>query len=246
MNHPIPLLKPSWPAPNHVQAWSTLRGGGHSLPPYSGANLGLHVGDDPLNVQKNRNQVQQQLDMPSIPIWLNQVHGTTVIKNPDPEQQYNADAVISTLPRQVLAIMTADCLPILLTNLQGTEIAAIHAGWRGLAQGIIGTTLDAMTSSPNEVLTWLGPCISQSYFEVGDEVHQTFIHQASAYATAFQKHPSSNRYYACLTTLARIQLVERGVQRIFFSNQCTFHQAEAYFSYRRDRITGRMASFIWF
>ena len=246
------ILHPDWPAaPACIVAISTLRSGGASLPPYDdgagagGSNLGAHVGDDPLHVQENRRQLGSLL--PAEPAWLTQVHGTTVVDAFDVNAMTTADASIATRPGVVCAILTADCLPVLLCDAAGKVVGAAHAGWRGLVGGVLQKTVAAMGSAgATDILAWLGPAIGAQRFEVGAEVRSAFIDGNPAADAAFipiLEHPG--KYLADIYLLARLALASAGVDRVSGGAYCTVTQSERFFSFRRDGRTGRMASLIW-
>ena len=239
----IPILQPDWPAPPGVRAVSTLRGGGVSSGPFASLNLGLHVGDDPVFVQENRRLLVEQLSLPSEPSWLCQVHGNRCMEagiTDTPE----ADASWTDRPGIVCAVMTADCLPLLICKRDGSAVAAVHAGWRGLANGVIESTIATLKST--DILVWLGPAIGADAFEVGAEVRDTFVGQDPALAGAFRAQPG-DRFLADIYRIARSTLKHLGVapENLFGGDWCTYHQADQFFSYRRDGATGRMASLIW-
>lgn len=245
------LLLPDWPAPARVRAAVSLRRGGVSTGCYASLNLGDHVGDDPLAVAENRSRlvtVLQTTGRCGSPQWLRQVHGLTVAEaEADPARRANwvpeADAVTTTLAGIPCAIMTADCLPVLFCDVQGSRVAAAHAGWRGLCQGVLEATL-ARFADPAQVLCWLGPAIGPEAFEVGGEVAEAFIAQDAAASSAFRALPQG-KYLADIYTLARQRLTRAGVTHIHGGGLCTVADAERFYSYRRDRNTGRMASLIW-
>lgn len=224
-----------------VKAMQTTRQGGVSRAPYASLNLGDHVGDDPQAVAANRQSVSSLL--PAEPVWLQQVHGTVAIELPAMAGSI-ADAAWTRQPGQVCVVMTADCLPILLCNQAGTAVAAIHAGWRGLCDGVIESTVRAMSESPRNLMAWLGPAITQAAFEVGPEVREAFVRQDAGAAAAFVPG-RGDRWQADLYLLARRRLADLGVTGIFGASNCTYRQDELFFSYRRDGQTGRMASLIW-
>ncbi|WP_445426789.1 peptidoglycan editing factor PgeF [Alishewanella sp. HL-SH06] len=243
------LLKPTWPAPSNVQAVSSTRFGGYSQGVFQGLNLGLHVGDDAATVARNRSLFQQQAAMPVEPCWLDQVHSNKVWHLTESTAVLNAalpqaDAAFSQQAGQVCVVMTADCLPLLVCNNAGSEVAAIHAGWRGLASGVIEHTLQQFQAKPSELLVWLGPAIGPKHFEVGAEVRQAFVQQNVLAASAF-KPLGKEKYLADLYLLARLRLQAYGVSAIFGGNYCTYHDTAQFYSYRRDGQTGRMASAIW-
>lgn len=239
------FLSAPWPNLASVGTLSTTREGGVSLPPFSSLNLGLHVADNPKHVLQNRALLECYLPKPAV--WLNQMHSADVL---NVNEQYNveqiqtADALYTQLKNQPLAIMTADCLPILLTSYDGSEVAAIHGGWRGLEKGIIKNTLACFKSSANQINAWLGPAIGAKQFEVGAEVAALFNRQSPLFKSAFVMQP--NQKYLCdIYLIARIQLQQLGVINISGGEHCTVSQSSEFFSYRRDGKTGRMASLIW-
>lgn len=246
----LQLLQPDWPAPANVHAWSTSRVQGVSEAPYNGLNLALHVGDSAETVQQNRQRLAQVLALPQSPIWLDQVHGQQVVNaaewghaehNPRPE----ADGAYSTQAGAVCVVMTADCLPLLICNRRGDRVAAVHAGWRGLAAGVIESTLRALQQPAAELLVWLGPAIGPGAFEVGEEVRQAFVAEDAETASAFQQNRPGH-YLADIYALARRRLQAFGVEAIYGGGYCTFNDADHFYSYRRDGTTGRQASLIWF
>lgn len=238
------LLLPDWPAPANVHAVCSTRLGGCSTGAFASLNLGSHVGDEPARVTQNRSQYQQAAALPAAPVWLNQVHGTAVATlSANSTAGITADAAVSRQPGVVATVMTADCLPLLLCDSDGTQVAAVHAGWRGLCDGIIETTL-AHFKRPAEVLVYLGPAISQAAFEVGSEVRDAFIKHDPAAAQAFICG-KAGKYQADLYQLARQRLAACGVRQIYGGSYCTYQHSELFFSYRRDGQTGRMASSIW-
>lgn len=231
-----------WPAPANVRALQTTRKGGSSVSPYDSFNLGSHVGDNPLAVSRNRMLLSALC--PSEPVWLNQVHGVNVADAGHAGCLPEADASVTTHPGAVCVVMTADCLPILLCDDQGTVVGAAHAGWRGLCDGVIETTVNAMQASPSTLMAWLGPAIGPDEFEVGDEVRAAFVAKQAQAAAAFI--PSKNgKWLADLYQLARLRLNAAGVIRIYGGNLCTYSDPERFYSYRRDGVTGRMGTFIW-
>lgn len=238
-----------WNAPEHVFALSTTRSGGVSKSPYDSNNVALHVGDLPEDVLENRRRLVESLNLPSMPQWLEQTHSNhcIVIEEDDHRQ---ADASVTQQSNTVLAIMTADCLPIVLTNKEGTEIGAIHAGWRGLANGVIESTLAKMNASPADIMAWVGPAICHRCYETGEEVRQTFIDQYAFTSSAF--YDSQNAIHANLPKMAELVLNHHGVTQIYQSNQCTFearnenNTKNKYYSYRQEKQTGRIVTLIWF
>lgn len=238
------LIYPDWPAPDNIKAVSSARIGGFSAPPYNSFNLGSHVGDDPETVNKNRHYLAELAQLPESPRWLQQQHGTQLINSRDWQADIQADAIFSHTVNHVCTIMTADCLPILLCNKQGDFIAAIHAGWRSLAAGIINKTIARFNCDPQDIIAWLGPAIGPTQFEVGLDVYATFIRHSSQASQAFQQTDATH-YLADIYCLAKQYLTACDVTAIFGGNFCTVTDSERFFSYRRDGITGRMASLIW-
>lgn len=239
------LLRPDWPAPPAVRALSTTREGGVSMGPYASLNLGDHVGDDPVAVQRNRALLRAQAGLPVEPDWLQQVHGCTVSALPRATGgECAADASVAFGPGSVCVVMTADCLPVLLCDEAGSVVAAAHAGWRGLAGGVLEATVRRMERPGEQLLAWLGPAIGPAHFEVGDEVRDTFC-AARTEATAAFRRTDGGRWLADLGLLARQRLAELGVRWIGGGEHCTFAEADRFFSYRRDGVSGRMASLIW-
>ncbi|KZE84900.1 peptidoglycan editing factor PgeF [Chromobacterium subtsugae] len=236
-------LAADWPAPARVRTLATTRQGGVSQAPYASLNLGAHVGDAPDAVAANRARLRDEL--PAEPAWLNQVHGVAVadaaaLRGAAPD----ADASFARAPGVVCAVMTADCLPVLLCDDAGRAVAAAHAGWRGLCDGVIEATVAAMALPPAGLMAWLGPAIGPDAFEVGAEVRQAFLARAPAAASAFIDI-GEGKYLADIYALARQRLQAAGVERVYGGDFCTVIDRERFFSYRRDRITGRMASLIW-
>jgi YfiH family protein len=239
------FIQANWPAPDNIKAFTSTRTGGISQPPYSELNLGDHVGDDPAAITANRLFVKNQLQLTEEPIWLQQTHSTIVCEATPDNIDKEADASFTHEPNRICTIMTADCLPILFCNQQGTHVAAAHAGWRGLANGIIETTLKALNLPPEDILVWLGPAISAKHFEVGDEVKNIFEQAMPEAAQAFSPSPNQ-RWLADLYELARLRLRKQNISQIYGGEYCTYSDKELFYSYRRDAgKTGRMASFIW-
>ena len=238
------IYTPDWPIPSTVSAISTTRELGYSHAPFHQFNLATHVHDEFDSVQKNRALLIERAGLPDVPRWLVQTHSNKVIHTKDWHDNMEADACFSDTSEQVCVIMTADCLPILICNQQGTEVAAIHAGWRGLANNIIANTLAKFSCEPAELLIWLGPAIGPNAFEVGQDVFDIFTQRDPQASKVFQA-TSSNHYLADIYQLAQQQLTELGVTQVFGGDRCTFSESEQFFSYRRDGETGRMASMIW-
>lgn len=275
-------ITPEWPAPAGVRALSTLRTGGVSRAPYAALNLGAHVEDDPTAVAKNRTALKAAADLPEEPGWLKQVHGTHIYNldlplplnrdGPSAGGLGPADGAVTRRPGRVCAILTADCLPVLLTTATGDRVGAAHAGWRGLAGGVLEAAVGALQCPAGELLAWLGPAIGPDHFEVGGEVREAFLGApgaGDADAAAFvvndrsatgvdstgqgtngrdsagRETPARGRYLADLYALARCRLGRLGVERVYGGGECTFSAAERYFSHRRDGRTGRQATLIW-
>jgi len=258
-------FQPQWPAPQRVRALSTQRAGGVSGGPnhcYASLNLATHVGDDPDAVRRNRERLRAAL--PAEPLWLNQVHGTRVLDADAPlpaNVQHGlppeADAAVTRTPGRVLAVMTADCLPVLLADRAGTVVAVAHAGWRGLAAGVIENAVRAMNvpggAKNGDIVAWLGPAIGPREYEVGSDVRDAFVAHDATYGAAHADpaaidafEPRLNgKYLADLYHLARRRLERVGVTDVHGGDACTFIERERFFSFRRDGQTGRMASLIW-
>lgn len=243
----FPIIKPNWSAPQSVQAFTTSRQGGVSQAPYVSFNLAEHVGDQPEAVAKNRDILQQTYAADLNWSWLNQQHTTNVVHfNQACLGQTPADAVWTDQPNQVCAVMTADCLPILITNQAASLVAAVHAGWRGLADGIIARTLDVLPEHPSNLIAWIGPAISQAHFEVGQDVVEAFAVQEPSLGHFFKpSRTESAKFYADLAGIADYRLKQLGVEQVFLSGRCSYSEPAEFYSYRRDGQTGRMASVIW-
>jgi hypothetical protein len=239
-------LIPDWPARANVCAFTTTRKGGVSVAPYDSLNLGDHVEDLPLAVERNRQIVGDIANLPSEPLWLKQVHGTVVMGMDGGGSCYpTADASIAIKPKQVCVVMTADCLPVLFCNQSGTKVAAAHAGWRGLCDGMLEQTIRAFGDEPSELLAWIGPGIGANAFEVGAEVRAEFIAIDAQAESAFKPSHKEGKWLGDLYKIARQRLATAGVTAVYGGNYCTYEDAERFFSYRREGKTGRMGSFIW-
>lgn len=241
------LIHPDWPAPAAVRAVSTTRAGGVSRPPYDRLNLGSHVGDAPPAVAENRRRLLELAGLPAEPVWLSQVHGTAVVDAARAAIGTTADACYGTTPGVVCVIQTADCLPVLFCDAAGSVVAAAHAGWRGLAAGVLETTVAAMHeqgAQPGTIMVWLGPAIGPAAFEVGAEVRAAFLAHDPAAAQAFVPQ-AGDKWLADIFLLARQRLAGCGVARIYGGGVCTVSDAGRFFSHRRDRVSGRQASLIW-
>ncbi|MBZ4202016.1 MAG: peptidoglycan editing factor PgeF [Methylovulum sp.] len=235
-------LRPDWPLPAGVHSATTLRLGGVSSSPYSALNLATHVDDDVKAVLQNRQRIKAHLMLPSEPLWLQQVHGNDVYLGTEWLDSPLADAIVTAQKNRVCAVLTADCLPILVCTHSGEKIAAIHAGWRGLLKGIITNTIAAMHTT--NCMVWLGPAISVKHFEVGAEVRDAFIQKDAAFASAFTEK-KQQKWLADIYAIAKVELQALGIFDIYGGDLCTFADAERFYSYRRDGQTGRMASLIW-
>lgn len=236
------FIIPDWPVPANVKAIQTTRNGGFSTSPYFSLNLGAHVQDDALAVAKNRQLLSQYL--PSEPVWLNQVHGIEVLNAATSLCVQDADASFSKNKNVVCVTMTADCLPVLLCNKQGTAVAAIHAGWRSLCDGVIEATIKSLGLQSEDLMAWLGPAIGPKVFEVGSEVRAAFVAQDVEAEQAFS--PVGDKWLGDLYLIARERLSKQGVTQVYGGGECTFSNPSQYFSFRRDGVTGRMATMIWF
>ncbi len=230
-----------WPAPDSIKTVSTLRSGGSSSGCYQSLNLAIHVGDDTGAVTENRKRLQTWLNLPAEPVWLNQVHGMDVVDAARACPGQTADASYSLETGVVCAVMTADCLPILLYNPKTKFIAAVHGGWRGLLNGIIPA---ALAVAGSDSMAWLGPAIGPDVFEVGSDVKDAFVQKFPALQTAF-KPCSEGKYLTDIFAIARWLLDKHGLNRVYGGGSCTYSQASRFFSYRRDGNTGRMATLIW-
>jgi YfiH family protein len=245
----MPPLKANWQVPSNVFALSTTTEGGYSHPPYESFNLAQHVGDNPQDVLRNRQHLKDSLQLPAEPEWLIQTHSNQCIVTEESEDR-QVDAAVTRKPNTVLAVLTADCLPIVLTNQQGTEIAAIHAGWRGLANGIIESTLAKMQSRSSQLGAWIGPAICERCYQTGEEVHETFIRNYPFASNAFRH--DNQMIFANLSSLAESILTHLGIMSVAQSNQCTAEtltetpSKKKYYSYRRQPQTGRIVTLIWF
>ncbi len=234
-------IVPEWPAPPNIRALTTLRSDGFSAPPFECFNLALHVGDNEKTVQENRRLLTEQAQLPADPFWLQQVHGTNVVEVGG-NAPVEADASVAFKPNQVCCVMTADCLPILLCDRLGRNIAAVHAGWRGLAAGVIESTVEKLGVHPKDLLVWLGPAIGPNAFEVGKEVLEAFDTDRSP--DTFQSL-GKGKWLANLYALAELRLNRIGIAHIFGGDFCTYSESDRFYSYRRSGTTGRMVSLIW-
>jgi YfiH family protein len=239
----IESIVADWQAPAGISACCSTRRGGVSRPPYASLNLGLHVGDRDADVLCNRQRLREALDLPGEPCWINQTHSARVVTL-EQDHSRDADAAITREPGRVAAVMIADCLPVLLCNRAGSEVAAIHAGWRGLHGGVISATVAAMQSEPAQLIAWIGPGISQANFEVGEEVYAAFVDSIAGAGPCFRVNRPG--HWLCdLGGLAERVLRGLGVGEVTRSPYCSFRDGELFFSYRRESVTGRMAGLIW-
>ena len=236
------FLIPDWPAPDNVRVLQTLRTGGLSQPPWNTFNLGDHVGDLPESVTANRALLRTHL--PAEPTWLQQVHGTVAVDLATTLNSNVADAAFTRQVDTVCVVMTADCLPVLFCDRAGSVVAAAHAGWRGLLDGVLEETMARMGVPPQELLAWFGPAICPDCFEVGDEVRTAFVAQDATAESAFRSS-RSGKWLANIYKLARLRLRRAGLNSISGGDLCTVSDPTRFFSYRRDGVTGRMASLIW-
>jgi YfiH family protein len=254
----LTVIRAQWPAPSHVHAFTTTRHGGFSKPPFDGFNLGAYAGDELEAVLQNRRVLDALL--PQSPYWIKQVHGTRVVKvqgsNPGiHENVVEADASFTQTPQTVLSILAADCMSVLLTNQAGTAIAAAHAGWRGLCEGVLENTVALFLQEQSELadrlIAWIGPSISVKHYEVGSEVRDAFLRAAEHRGhtlsdSCFEKSINAQRYMADLPRIAKERLHAMGVKQVFGGDLCTYSEPERFYSYRRQNPTGRFASLIWF
>jgi polyphenol oxidase len=238
------LLRPDWVSPPGVHAAFTLRGGGMSAAPCDSLNMALHVGDDAAAVAANRQLVAGALGLPGTPAWLEQVHGTTVADLDGGGLAGPADAAVTRRAGQVLAIMVADCLPVLFASEDGQVLGAAHAGWRGLAAGVLEATIAAMAVPPAHLRAWIGPGIGPAHFEVGDEVRAAFLARDLGAGVAFRAN-ERGRWQCDLHALARRRLAAAGLTAVAASAVCTYAAVDRCFSFRRDGRTGRMAALLW-
>ncbi len=256
--YPEYSIQPNWIVPEHIKAFTTTRQGGMSHAPYQSYNLAEHVADNYQNVKKNRQQLRRFL--PNDPVWLNQIHSHNIVEARESMQGSDADGSYSLSKNQVCVVMTADCLPVLLTNKTGTIIAAVHAGWRGLADGIIEVAVKKIMIESNtmakDIIAWLGPAIGSESFEIGEDVRECFLtpeFDAQAINHCFvtctnKEHEHQNdtiKYLANMKALAKIRLSALGIHAIYTDDNCSYKNEQLFYSYRRDGQTGRMATVIW-
>lgn len=246
------FITPDWPAPACIGAIASTRSEGVSKSPYDSNNLALHVGDDPQKVKRNRQSLAQSCRWPQGPQWLEQIHGVKVVAAQSDGRVRTADGSFTRTRGLPCAVLTADCLPILLCSETGDEVAAVHAGWRSLARGIVPRAVSRFNAQPHKLLAWLGPAIGPEHFEVGIDVLETFFKNAQsdehtdAIAAAMRPGRKPMHFYADLYALARAALHACGVQQVYGGGFCTYRDSERFYSYRRDgKHTGRMATAIW-
>jgi len=239
------LIEPDWPAPTGVRACATTRAGGISAPPYAELNLAAHVGDVPAAVVANRQRLRQRLDLPEEPRWLEQVHGVHVVDAALVRRGVTAaDGMYARQAGQVCVVLTADCVPALICDRDASVVAAVHAGWRGLAAGVLEAAVSATAVPATRLIVWLGPAIGPQAFEVGDEVRAAFLSSDPGAASAFAAAGPA-RWLADLYALARRRLARCGVTHCYGGHWCTYSDTRRFYSYRRDGTTGRMATLIW-
>jgi hypothetical protein len=236
------FIHPAWPAPFNVHSMVTTRMGGISQPPFDSFNLAGHVGDVPEFVAANRALLRKHC--PAEPMWLNQVHGNIVALADDIDSLVDADASVSFKPGTVCVVLTADCLPVLFCDRKGTRVAAAHAGWRGLAAGVLEASINAMQCEPCDILAWMGPAIGQTAFEVGDDVRDVFISDLAESEAAFLP-AQPGKWVADIYQLARLRMKRAGVVNVYGDGFCTYTDSKRFFSFRREGKTGRMATLIW-
>lgn len=235
-------LAADWPAPDNICAGTTLRKGGFSQGVFSSLNPAKHVDDNPAHVARNRNKIKETLQLPSEPVWLQQIHSDRAIQANTASGVETADASFTCQKGVVCAVLTADCLPLLLCSRDGNSVAAVHAGWRGLLSGVVENTVKAL--SEENLIAWLGPAIGADCFEVGGEVREAFMNKSKFFTEAFRKQ-KEDKWLADIYRLARIILAASGVDQVYGGGYCTMTDSERFFSYRRDGKTGRMATLIW-
>ncbi len=240
----IKPISATWPAPKHVRALTTTRTGGLSSGAYQSFNLGDHVGDDPHAVKMNRALLRQTFKLPAEPVWLKQVHGVDVVNAEKVEAGTIADGAYTDKRNVVLAVLTADCLPVFLCDRDGTEIGIVHAGWRGLASGVVEAGLRAMGAPRHHLLAHLGPAIGAQAYEVGDDVRQEFVRHEAEASRAFSA-TGEGKWLVNMVELTRMRLHAFGITQVTGGEHCTYREPERFFSYRRDGACGRMASLIW-
>lgn len=244
MTAAVPVwIEPAWSAPRRVRACFTTRLGGYSAPPWNGLNLATHVGDRPRDVTRNRAALRTALSLPGEPAWLDQRHGHGVVCLDDARAGKVGDAAFARTRGKVCAVLVADCVPVLLCDRRGRQVAAVHAGWRGLAGGVIASAIAPLAGAPRDLLAWIGPAIGPAAYATGPEVRARFVAADAGAAVAFERRGS--QWHMDLQALAARKLAALGVRHIETARECVHAMEDRYFSYRRDRVTGRMAALIW-
>jgi YfiH family protein len=238
------FVQPDWPAPANVRALTTTRAGGFSRGPYTSFNLGDHIGDDSDTVARNRALLREVLKLPLEPLWLKQVHGANVVDAAAAHSGVTADGAWTGRPGVVCAVLTADCPPVFLCDRQGTKVALLHAGWRGLTAGVIEAGVRALAAPGDELLAWIGPAIGADAYEVGADVRDALLARNAGAGACFRPH-GAGRWFADLYALARRRLQAQGVKAVHGGGHCTLRERDRFYSFRRDGATGRMASLIW-
>ena len=236
-------LDANWPAPKHIRAGTSIRTGGHSKAPYNDLNLAHHVGDEPNDVKKNREALIYHLGLNSEPAWLNQTHSSDIISIDTDPINLEADGSYTTKPNRICTIMTADCVPILFCNKNGTKIAAIHAGWKGICKGIVNKVIEQFPD-PKSILVWIGPYISSENYEVGKDVYEACSNLSTSLDDGFDQI-NVDHWHCDLVKIVSIILKTAGVGSIHECGLCTYRMEDLFYSYRRDGNTGRTASMIW-
>lgn len=237
-------LTPDWPAPKNIRAYTSTRQNGFSKAPFDSFNLGTYVNDNLDCVNKNVVALVNDLQLPELPLWLHQVHGNRAVRIEEQTTAPDADTSFTQQKNKVCAVLTADCLPVLVCNREGTEVAAIHAGWKGLLVNAVDAAIKAMYSSPDDLIAWMGPGLGPNNFEMGDDVYADFLNAHPNYAQGFTRH--SDRWLFNCYTIGKMQLQRAGVNSIYGGGLCTFDDKDHFYSYRRDKgTTGRMASLIY-
>lgn len=245
MQSMIEPIIPEWPAPPQVKASCSTRTGGVSLGPFASLNIGRSGGDSARHVDENRRRLFEALALPGPPAWIHQVHGPRAVQMPCEPAEPDADASYTRQAGIVCAVQAADCMPVLFCDRQGSVVAAAHAGWRGLAGGVLEAVIAGMGVAPGSLLAWMGPAIGPAAFEVGEEVRSAFMASDPAAAAAFKPQATPGKYLADLFWLARRRLTQAGIQDIYGGGLCTYSDPSRFFSYRRDGVCGRMAALIW-
>lgn len=238
------IIKPDWPAPSSIHALTTTRQSGVSRGVYAYFNVATHVSDEPEHVARNRELLREENNLPGEPLWLQQTHSTIVIDAAEHFDGIEADACFTQQANTICTVMTADCLPVLICAHDGSEVAAVHAGWRGLAAGIIEKTIERMQSSPEDLLVWLGPAIGPKHFQVQQDVVSAFTQQNPDALNCFTQQ-SDTHWLADMVGLTQQRLAPLGIKHLYGGDLCTYTDAEKFYSHRRDGTTGRIASLIW-